>query len=103
MMLKLPITFESKSVNDADDCSWVGAQPLGERAHAQQDVIAGMLKDWANDLLPLGAELLDPFWQAEIRIAYWFWHGAIIYITHEIRGYREIGERQRAWKLDGKT
>ena len=63
MVLKLPIAAKAESTNNAHDGGWVCVQAFGHGAHAEQHVFAWMLEDWADNLLPLDAELIDAFGQ----------------------------------------
>jgi hypothetical protein len=61
VMLKFAVTSKAKTANDAHNRGWVGVQALGHGADAEKDVFAGMLENGANDLLALGAEMVDAF------------------------------------------
>jgi len=80
--LEMPITGEAKTPDDADDRRRVGLKTLGNGADAEKDILAGMFEDRADDLLALGAQLVDAF--REIRN-----HGcgAGVQPRHRARGF----------------
>ena len=58
MALKIAVTGESQAADDAHDCSGVGLKALGHSADTEEDVLARMLENRANNLLALDAEEL---------------------------------------------
>src|SRR5579859_627662 len=81
MALKFAIASKAKTAHDPHDGGRVGAQALGHRAHAKQYVFARVLKNRADDFLPLDAKLLDAF--AQVRRRSW---GRTILAFHQARG-----------------
>jgi hypothetical protein len=59
MALKIAVTGESQAADDAHDCSGVGLKALGHGADTEEDVLARMLENRANNLLALGAKEFD--------------------------------------------
>lgn len=59
MALKITVAGETEAADDANDGSGVGVKAHGHSAHAEENVIAGVLQDGADDLLAFGAEELD--------------------------------------------
>ena len=70
VMLKFPVTLESQAADNAHNGGRIGAQPLGERADAQQNVVAGMLENGPDDFLALDGEFVDAF--AQVRARCWW-------------------------------
>ncbi len=73
MMLKIAIACETEAANDTHDCRRIGAQSLCQSAHAQQYILARVLKDGADDFLTFNAQLLDPFRQSAAQLAREAW------------------------------
>src|ERR1700693_3413371 len=59
VVLEVAVGLKMHSANDSDHGGWIGAQPLGQGAYAQQDKLARPLENLTNDLLSFGAEKVD--------------------------------------------
>src|SRR2546425_553116 len=57
--LEIPIAGEAKTPDNADDRRRIGLKTLSNGTDAEKDILAGMFEDRANDLLALGAQLVD--------------------------------------------
>src|SRR5208282_2501603 len=79
MALKVAVAFEAEASNDANDGGGIGMQALGHGAHAEQNVVARMLENGADDFLALGAEEFDALRERRSRSLWrnlWSFHGA---------------------------
>ena len=79
MALKIAIAGETETANDANDGSGVGFKTLGHRTHAEEDVVARVLENRANNFLALGAEEFNALGKRggrDLRRNWWSFHGA---------------------------
>jgi hypothetical protein len=79
MALKVAIAGKTEAADDANDSGGIGFEALGHGADAKKDIIAGMLKNRANNLLALGAEQFDALREGRsrgLRGNGWSFHGA---------------------------
>ena len=59
MSLELFVILEVQPMHDPHNGCRIGVQSLGQRAYAQKDVFARVLKDRSDNFLALGTEKLD--------------------------------------------
>jgi len=60
MALKFAVTAEAKPTDNADHRGGIRLKAHGHGAHAEEHVLAGVLKDRTDNFLALDAELIDP-------------------------------------------
>src|SRR5580692_3783782 len=68
MPLELAIGSEAQSLNDTNDRRGIRVQTLGHSADAEQYKLARVLQDGPDDLLALGAEAFDGFFQIALHL-----------------------------------
>ena len=95
MMLKLPVALEAESVNDSHDGGRIGPQARGKSAHAQENIVARVLEDGANNFLALLAQLIDALSEINVCATAGGGHGAIIY-TIKLKSNKE--KVKAAWQ-----
>jgi hypothetical protein len=59
MTLKLAVTSESEPANDAHDRRGISVKTPRHGAHAEENILAGVLHDGSNNFLALDAEFFD--------------------------------------------
>jgi len=59
MALKVAVAGKTEAADDANDGGGVSLEALGHRADTEEDVVARVLENRANNLLALGAEEFD--------------------------------------------
>lgn len=95
MMLKLPVALEAESVNDSHDGGRIGPQARSKSAHAQENIVARVLEDGANNFLALLAQLIDALSEINVYATAGGGHGAILY-TIKLKSNKE--KVKAAWQ-----
>jgi hypothetical protein len=67
MALKVAVAGKTEAANDTNNGGGVGLETLGHGAHAEEDVIARMFENRADNFLALGAEQFDALRQRRSR------------------------------------
>jgi hypothetical protein len=79
MALKITVAGKTEAADDPNDRGGVSFEALGHGADTKENVLTGMLKNRANNLLALGAKEFDALRERRsrgLRRKGWSFHGA---------------------------